>query len=606
MIRTDQCLPQRCRVASEECVVLPGPGRVSGRMDPLPRTPMRKILLPSLRTAALLLGGLLPLLAQAWWDEAWSHRTRITLNTGTEGVATSEALTRLAVPVRLHSGNFDFLAARPDGADLRVLAGDDRTPLPFRVERYDGANELAVLWVQLPTVVPGSDQNTLYVYAGNPQAAAEAPAVVVDAGTVAVFRFAEIDGSAVDHGGTLRAEVPAVPELNGLIGPAARLAGTPIAWPASPAVRAAAGSPYAVSLWVRPESAGGTLFRQGALSIALDQGRATVRLGGVTVSGGSLPTNAWAQVSAVLDAGRLTLHVNGSLAGSAALPAAPAIEGAIAVGEGYAGLVDELVVAAASRSADFLRFAHAAQSADARLVASVLQPLGAVAADEGGQGGYIGILVRNLTVDAWVVIVLCGLLFLIALWVMVDKFVLVRRTEAANQGFLARFREARDVLSVAGAEQFAGSSVARVYAGGLRELRKRDVHEGGPALSGASLDAMKAAVDADVVRENNRLNSMMVWLTIAISGGPFLGLLGTVVGVMITFAAIAQAGDVNVTAIAPGIAAALLATVAGLAVAIPSLFGYNYLTSRMKTISSDMQIFVDEFVTRVAEVYGQR
>jgi biopolymer transport protein ExbB len=98
----------------------------------------------------------------------------------------------------------------------------------------------------------------------------------------------------------------------------------------------------------------------------------------------------------------------------------------------------------------------------------------------------------------------------------------------------------------------------------------------------------------------------MVWLTIAISGGPFLGLLGTVVGVMITFAANAAAGDVNVNAIAPGIAAALLATVAGLGVAIPALFGYNYLTSNMKTISSDMQIFVDEFVTRVAENYGER
>ena len=73
---------------------------------------------------------------------------------------------------------------------------------------------------------------------------------------------------------------------------------------------------------------------------------------------------------------------------------------------------------------------------------------------------------------------------------------------------------------------------------------------------------------------------------------------------MVTFAAIAAAGDVNVNAIAPGIASALLATVAGLGVAIPSLFGYNYLASRIKNISADMQIFVDEFITRVAEVYG--
>ncbi len=117
---------------------------------------------------------------------------------------------------------------------------------------------------------------------------------------------------------------------------------------------------------------------------------------------------------------------------------------------------------------------------------------------------------------------------------------------------------------------------------------------------------MKASVDADLVRESHKLNAQMVWLTIAISGGPFLGLLGTVVGVMITFAAIAAAGDVNVNAIAPGIAAALLATVAGLGVAIPALFGYNYLASRIKNLSADMQIFVDEFITRVAEEYGAR
>jgi biopolymer transport protein ExbB len=96
----------------------------------------------------------------------------------------------------------------------------------------------------------------------------------------------------------------------------------------------------------------------------------------------------------------------------------------------------------------------------------------------------------------------------------------------------------------------------------------------------------------------------MVLLTIAISGGPFLGLLGTVVGVMITFAAIAATGDVNINAIAPGTAAALVATVAGLAVAIPCLFGYNYLNSRVKEITADMRVFVDEFVTRIAETYS--
>jgi biopolymer transport protein ExbB len=197
---------------------------------------------------------------------------------------------------------------------------------------------------------------------------------------------------------------------------------------------------------------------------------------------------------------------------------------------------------------------------------------------------------------------------LIAVAVMISKSLYVRRTDSANRRFMRQFREALDVLKIGGekgSEQFGNSSLYRLYLAGLQELLKRNVgQDGRPPLSGASLDAVKASIDADSVREGYALNSQMVLLTIAIAGGPFLGLLGTVVGVMITFASIAAAGDVNVNAIAPGIAAALLATVAGLAVAIPSLFGYNYLASRIKTISSDMQIFVDEFVTRVAETYG--
>jgi biopolymer transport protein ExbB len=123
-------------------------------------------------------------------------------------------------------------------------------------------------------------------------------------------------------------------------------------------------------------------------------------------------------------------------------------------------------------------------------------------------------------------------------------------------------------------------------------------------LTPQAVAAIRATMDATLVRLTQRLQSQMVLLTIAIAGGPFLGLLGTVVGVMITFAAIAASGDVNVNAIAPGIAAALAATVAGLAVAIPSLFGYNWLNSRIKAITADMRVFVDEFVTRVAEHYS--
>jgi biopolymer transport protein ExbB len=74
---------------------------------------------------------------------------------------------------------------------------------------------------------------------------------------------------------------------------------------------------------------------------------------------------------------------------------------------------------------------------------------------------------------------------------------------------------------------------------------------------------------------------------------------------MITFAIVAGSGNVDVNSIAPGMAAALVATVAGLAVAIPALFGYNYLATRIKGISADMRVFVDEYVAKLAELYAE-
>ena len=105
-----------------------------------------------------------------------------------------------------------------------------------------------------------------------------------------------------------------------------------------------------------------------------------------------------------------------------------------------------------------------------------------------------------------------------------------------------------------------------------------------------------------VIEEVQALDKGVVLLTISIAGGPFIGLLGTVLGVMITFASIALAGDVNVNAIAPGIAAALLATVTGLAVAIPALFGYNYISTQNSDVVAKTQIFGDRLITRFAEL----
>jgi len=550
-----------------------------------------------------------PLCANAWWNVDFKQRTTVTLNTGAEGVTTTEAINNVAVPVRLHSGNFDFIGAKPDGSDLRVLAADDKTPLKFSVEKFDSANEMAVLWVQVPIVAPGSDKNQLFVYAGNPAAAAEPAAPVVDAGAAVTLRFEQADGIARDAaGGGVVASSPVGLDPNGLIGPSARLDGTRvIGLAANDRLKAASGAPYTITLWAKPTAIAGTLYAQGPLTILLERGKVLVRLGRLQFEGGDLPPSAWVHIGVALGAGKATLYVNGAQAAQADLPAAaPAIEGAVRLGQGFNGLLDEVQVAGVTRSADWMKFSRAAQGADAKLVASQIQKEGEAEESEGAPGGYIGVLAKSLTVDAIVVIAICGVMFLVAVWVMFDKTLLIRKTDRGNRSFIKSFRSAPDVLQSGGAQAHPGSSLARLYDSGLQQLQARKVGQpDAPALTGPSLNAVTAAVSADLVRENQKLNSLMVLLTIAISGGPFLGLFGTVVGVMITFAAIAAAGDVNVNAIAPGIAAALLATVAGLGVAIPALIGYNYLASRIKNISSDMSIFVDEFITRVAEQYGQ-
>jgi biopolymer transport protein ExbB len=217
--------------------------------------------------------------------------------------------------------------------------------------------------------------------------------------------------------------------------------------------------------------------------------------------------------------------------------------------------------------------------------------------------------------------VLCALLFVLSIVVMATKTLTIGAIRRENEAFLTAFRaadargpaaggspdgmRALAASSAKGAAEYPASSLFRLYELGLSETERRTVGApSGIVLSEQTMQAIRAALHAANIRSSQKLNSGMVLLTLAISGGPFLGLLGTVLGVMITFAAIAHTGEVDVAAIAPGTAAALAATVAGLAVAIPALFGYNYLTIRIREITAENDVFLDEFVTRVAEQYS--
>jgi biopolymer transport protein ExbB len=548
-----------------------------------------------------------PSSSYAWWNKDWTKREQVTLNTSAQGVETKETLNSVPVAVRLHAGNFTFTEAKPDGTDIRFVAGDDKTVLKYAIERFDSANGIAVVWVQVPIVAANNATQAVWLYHGNPNAPdASDSKTVFDGGSV-VYNFSESDGVAKDLGpnGLAPTVQPANIEQAGLLGVSAVFRGDAMVLPDAPVLRHPSGSAMTVTMWIRSTaaSAKASVFQQGGIDLMLDGKDLVLRVGGAAVAkGGELKPENWQHVALVFGGGKAAIYLDGAEVGSAQV-ALPELAGDVRIGEGLVGTLDALQISSAQRSADWIRIVARSQGADSPFPMVVAEGDG-----EEGSNSYFGILISNLTPDAWAIIIILGIMFVVAAVVMVDKSMMIARIDKANRKFLERFRNATDIVNIEKDSAFAHSSLSHLYESAIRELRKRH-GKGGvgtpvTTLSGASINAIKAAVDADLVRENHRLNAKMVLLTIAISGGPFLGLLGTVVGVMITFAAIAAAGDVNVNAIAPGIAAALLATVAGLSVAIPALFGYNYLASRIKNISADMQIFVDELVTRLAEQFG--
>ena len=533
--------------------------------------------------------------SHAWWNNDWTGRKKVTLKNPAGEVADAPVL------IRLHTGNFDFFSTNDDGGDLRVIAADDATELKFNVEKWDSANQLALVWVKVPKL---SSQTEIFLYFGNENAvSASDPKGTYDASS-AVYHFAEPDGNPQDSGPNgLHAQSSAQRVAASFSNGGVQFDGSRTV--VLPAVSGRNG--YSFAVWVKPLSLDGILLQSDGITVSLEAGVVRVKSGGANVaSKAPLAAGKWHHLGFTLS-DMLQVYIDGKPAGDAAGAALPT--GAVTLGLGFKGEMDEVQLSGVVRGMEWMAV-QAALGPDSGLVA-----VGEEEAAEGGaEASHMGIILKSLTLDGWVAIGFLAVMLLIAIWVMYSKAIYINRVDKSNSRFMNKFRELSTDLAMidksGGLEKdFKHSSLYRIYHIGAVELAHRfdntDATQINKSLSPQALDAIRASLDAGLVEEIQRMNKFMVLLTIAISGGPFIGLLGTVMGVMITFAAIAAAGDVNVNAIAPGIAAALAATVAGMSVAIPSLFGYNYLASRIKAIVSRMHIFVDEFITKLAENYSR-
>lgn len=209
--------------------------------------------------------------------------------------------------------------------------------------------------------------------------------------------------------------------------------------------------------------------------------------------------------------------------------------------------------------------------------------------------------------------------FSILAWsVMTAKWVELKRAGVASERFLAAFRNESHPLSLyLKAPRYSDSPLYKVYEAGCIAIggelnggrsAGEDLFATGGRLDGRYLtpfqiEVVRRATERAVADQALELESKMGLLATAVSASPMLGLLGTVWGVLDAFGSMAAVGAANLAAVAPGISAALLTTVVGLLVAIPSAVGYNLLASRIRKLAVQMDNFAQEFVAALQRTF---
>ena len=213
-------------------------------------------------------------------------------------------------------------------------------------------------------------------------------------------------------------------------------------------------------------------------------------------------------------------------------------------------------------------------------------------------------------------VMLLLLFFSIMSWaIILIKYRYIRRAYKESAEFTDFFWKSRDLSNAfAKAKQLPGSPVARIFRIGYVELKKMS-QSAAPASQAVnqpagsknmSLDArftgtdnIKRALRRAITTEMTRMSQMVPFLATTGNTAPFIGLFGTVWGIMHSFAGIGQKGSANLAVVAPGISEALVATAAGLAAAIPAVIAFNFFMSKINVVESELQSFSADFLNIV-------
>ena len=231
-------------------------------------------------------------------------------------------------------------------------------------------------------------------------------------------------------------------------------------------------------------------------------------------------------------------------------------------------------------------------------------------------GGGLLFAFDHATIAGKIVLTLLAVVSIFSWSIMITKLRVIRFARRQNARFLAAFHKDRQPLRLFEKNaRFPGAPVFNVYRAGCEEmtfhlLGSAEVDDTFRArleiadkISPAQMGAVNAAMERAVGETALSLESQMILLATAVSGSPFLGLLGTVWGVMDAFVGVAEAGSPNLVAMAPGVSGALITTVVALCVAIPAMFGYNFLVTSIRGIIVEMDNFAAELASEFEHKY---
>jgi len=207
--------------------------------------------------------------------------------------------------------------------------------------------------------------------------------------------------------------------------------------------------------------------------------------------------------------------------------------------------------------------------------------------DAGLMVKFVLLILLVLSIVSWTIIFL--------------KFIYYRRIKTENEAFNSDYQRSSKLSEVLPAtKKYSNSTTSEVFRVGYTELTKmnktsKDTARG-EEISLSSLDNVQRALNRASNTEMTKLESALGFLATTGSASPFIGLFGTVWGIMETFKSIGARGSATLAVVAPGISEALIATAAGLAAAIPAVIFYNYFLNKSKVMVQEMDNFADEFL----------